>query len=73
MLFEGGCLTIRGVDTLNLLSSRLPDGAVTTDAEILRERAIDSWALALLPASAATSFRCRPRWSSRPARKMRPR
>jgi alkyldihydroxyacetonephosphate synthase len=36
------------VDTLNLLASRLPDGAVTTDAEILRERAIDSWALALL-------------------------
>jgi alkyldihydroxyacetonephosphate synthase len=36
------------VDTLNLLASRLPDGAVTTDAEILRERATDSWALALL-------------------------
>jgi len=36
------------VDILNLLASRLPDGAVTTDAEILRERAIDSWALALL-------------------------
>ena len=36
------------MDTLNLLASRLPDGAVTTDAEILRERAIDSWALALL-------------------------
>jgi alkyldihydroxyacetonephosphate synthase len=41
-------VTIRGVDTLNLLASRLPDGAVTTDAEILHERAIDSWALALL-------------------------
>jgi len=36
------------VDTLNLLASRLPDGAVSTDAQILRERAIDSWALALL-------------------------
>ena len=36
------------MDTLNLLASRLPDGAVTTDAEILRDRAIDSWALALL-------------------------
>ncbi|HYB16630.1 MAG TPA: FAD-binding oxidoreductase, partial [Streptosporangiaceae bacterium] len=57
-------VTIRGVDTLNLLASRLPDGAVTTDAEILRERAIDSWALALLrrvrgdelPAPAAVVF-----------------
>jgi alkyldihydroxyacetonephosphate synthase len=36
------------VDTLDSLTSRLPDGAVTTDAEMLRERAIDSWALALL-------------------------
>jgi alkyldihydroxyacetonephosphate synthase len=36
------------VDTLSLLASRLPDGAVTTDEQILRERAIDSWALALL-------------------------
>jgi len=36
------------VDTLNLLASRLPDGAVSTDGQILRERAIDSWALALL-------------------------
>ena len=36
------------MDTLNVLASRLPDGAVTTDAQILRERAIDSWALALL-------------------------
>ncbi len=40
--------TIRAVDTLDILVSRLPDGAVTVDAEILRERAIDSWALALL-------------------------
>ena len=31
-----------------MLVSRLPDGAVRTDAEILRERAIDSWTLALL-------------------------
>jgi alkyldihydroxyacetonephosphate synthase len=36
------------VDTLDLLASRLPDGAVTTDAQVLRDRAIDSWALALL-------------------------
>ena len=28
--------------------SRLPDGTVRTDADVLRERAIDSWALALL-------------------------
>jgi len=28
--------------------SRLPDGTVRTDTEMLRERAIDSWALALL-------------------------
>jgi alkyldihydroxyacetonephosphate synthase len=41
-------VTIRAVDTLNVLASRLPDGAVTTDAQILRERAIDSWTLALL-------------------------
>jgi alkyldihydroxyacetonephosphate synthase len=40
--------TIRAVSTLDILVSRLPDGMVTTDAEILRERAIDSWALALL-------------------------
>jgi alkyldihydroxyacetonephosphate synthase len=44
----GTWVTIRAVDTLNVLASRLPDGAVTTDAQILRERAIDSWALALL-------------------------
>ena len=31
-----------------MLVSRLPDGTVRTDAEIRRERAIDSWALALL-------------------------
>src|SRR5271166_302958 len=31
-----------------MLVSRLPDGTVRTDAEVRRERAIDSWALALL-------------------------
>jgi alkyldihydroxyacetonephosphate synthase len=31
-----------------MLVSRLPDGTVRTDAETLRERAIDSWSLALL-------------------------
>src|SRR5260370_41595767 len=31
-----------------MLVSRLPDGRVRTDADIRRERAIDSWALALL-------------------------
>ena len=44
--------------------SRLPAGTVSTDAEVLRERAIDSWALALLrrvrgdelPAPAAVVF-----------------
>jgi alkyldihydroxyacetonephosphate synthase len=36
------------VDPLDILVSRLPGGTVSTDAEILRERAIDSWALALL-------------------------
>jgi alkyldihydroxyacetonephosphate synthase len=40
--------TIRAVDTLDILANRLPGGVVTTDAEMLRERAIDSWALALL-------------------------
>ena len=52
------------MDTLDILASRLPDGAVVTDAEVLRERAIDSWALALLrrvrgdelPAPAAVVF-----------------
>jgi hypothetical protein len=33
------------VDTLDILASRLPDGEVVTDAEVLRERAINSWAL----------------------------
>ena len=33
---------------LDILVSRLPAGTVSTDAETLRERAIDSWALALL-------------------------
>jgi alkyldihydroxyacetonephosphate synthase len=36
------------VDPLDDLAGRLPDGAVTTEAGILRDRAIDSWALALL-------------------------
>jgi alkyldihydroxyacetonephosphate synthase len=36
------------VDPLDDLAGRLPDGTVTTDAEILRQRAIDSWSLALL-------------------------
>ena len=36
------------MSALDILVSRLPDGAVRTDAEMLRERAIDSWALALL-------------------------
>jgi alkyldihydroxyacetonephosphate synthase len=40
--------TIRAVDTLDILVSRLPAGAVVADAEVLRARAIDSWALALL-------------------------
>jgi alkyldihydroxyacetonephosphate synthase len=36
------------VESLDVLASRLPEGAVTTEPQILRERAIDSWALALL-------------------------
>jgi alkyldihydroxyacetonephosphate synthase len=52
------------VNPLDILASRLPDGAVDTGAETLRERAIDSWALALLrrargdelPAPAAVVF-----------------
>jgi alkyldihydroxyacetonephosphate synthase len=36
------------VNALDILRNRLPPGAVATDAEILGERAIDSWALALL-------------------------
>ncbi len=36
------------MDTLDVLARRLPDGAVAADAQILRERAIDCWALALL-------------------------
>jgi alkyldihydroxyacetonephosphate synthase len=36
------------VDNLDILASRLPDGMVTTDAEVLRERAIDWWPLLLL-------------------------
>jgi len=36
------------VESLDVLVSRLPGNAVTTEPRILRERAIDSWALALL-------------------------
>ena len=36
------------MDSIDVLTGRLPDGAVTTDPGILRDRAIDSWALALL-------------------------
>ncbi len=36
------------MESLDVLASRLPEGAVTTEPQILRERAIDSWALALL-------------------------
>jgi len=36
------------VNALDILRNRLPPGAVATDGEILRERAIDSWTLALL-------------------------
>jgi alkyldihydroxyacetonephosphate synthase len=41
-------VTIRVVSSLDMLVSRLPDGTVRTDEQIRRERAIDSWALALL-------------------------
>ena len=52
------------MDALDLLRNRLPPGAVATDAQTLSERAIDSWALALLrrvrgdqlPAPAAVVF-----------------
>ena len=52
------------MNPLDILVSRLPGGTVSTDAAILRERAIDSWALALLrrvrgdelPAPAAAVF-----------------
>ena len=36
------------MDPIDTLTGRLPAGAVTTDPGILRDRAIDSWALALL-------------------------
>jgi alkyldihydroxyacetonephosphate synthase len=36
------------VDILDSLARRLPDGAVVTAGQAVRERAIDSWALALL-------------------------
>ena len=45
---SGAWVTIRVVSPLEILVSRLPDGTVRTDAETLRERAIDSWALSLL-------------------------
>jgi alkyldihydroxyacetonephosphate synthase len=44
----GNWTTIPAVESLDVLMSRLPEGAVTTEPQILRERAIDSWALALL-------------------------
>ena len=34
--------------TLDMLASRLPDGTISTDPQTLRERATDSWPLALL-------------------------
>src|SRR5690349_15927671 len=40
--------TIRAVDILDSLARRLPDGAVVAADQTVRERAIDSWALALL-------------------------
>ena len=36
------------MESLDVLVSRLPEGAVATAPRIMRERAIDSWALALL-------------------------
>ena len=36
------------MNALDILRNRLPPGAVATDGEILRGRAIDSWTLALL-------------------------
>ena len=36
------------MSSLDILVGRLPGGTVSTDAETLRERAIDSWSLALL-------------------------
>ena len=36
------------MESLDVLVSRLPEGTVVTEPQILRERAIDSWALALL-------------------------
>jgi alkyldihydroxyacetonephosphate synthase len=36
------------VEPLAVLAGRLPDGAVTTDAATVADRAIDSWSLALL-------------------------
>jgi len=36
------------VSSLDILAGRLPDGAVSTDQQTLRQSAIDSWSLALL-------------------------
>jgi len=36
------------VESLDALARRLPEGAVRTEPQVLRERAIDAWALALL-------------------------
>jgi len=52
------------VSPLDILAGRLPGGTVSTDAETLRDRAVDSWPLALLrrvrgdelPAPAAVVF-----------------
>ena len=41
-------VTIHAVDPLDVLVGRLSDGAVTTDTDVLRDRAVDSWSLALL-------------------------
>ena len=43
-----GWATIRAVDSLGTLVSRLGDGAVATDAATLRDHAVDCWPLALL-------------------------
>ena len=57
-------VTIRAVDILDSLARRLPDGAVVAAGQTVRDRATDSWALALLrrargddlPAPAAVVF-----------------
>ncbi len=45
---QRGLATIRAVNSLDLLVSRVGDDAVVTDAAVLREHAVDHWALALL-------------------------